>query len=100
MLRIVWFVSPTSDGQPGEKNVPPVMGLPCHAATQCGAESLDCCARPGIATSATRANPAIRVRTMLLFISDEFMRKDSDCFICRLLLMCGDGGGSRDKIIG
>src|SRR6185312_13380153 len=95
MLRMVWFVSPTSEGQPGEKNVPPVMGLPCHAATQCGPEPLGCCAKLGTAASTTRAAAAIKARTILFFRSNEFTSRYSDCFICRPLPgVCDDGGAS------
>ena len=46
---------PASDRHPGEKNVPPVIGLPCHAATQCNSELSGSFAKEGMMEKAASA---------------------------------------------
>jgi hypothetical protein len=85
-------VSPTSEGQPGEKNVPPVIGLPCHAATQCNPESLGLSAREGViamAASATTDAAVTRIRNDLRLYADEFAQESLNSFIWILLAAAG-----------
>ena len=60
---MVWLDRPTSDGQPDDQNVPPGVGLPCHAETHCGCA----CGRAATTKHNKRPNSKIPIRFMETF---------------------------------